>query len=104
MNIADATNIRPTRFGPGDATMLWSYYTPALPMFDTWRDQAHCQVNDDLWFAADVEQHARAVCRNCPVAQKCLEDALVLESDDVLRFGVRGGKSAAERRRMAKGA
>lgn len=70
-----------------------------------WRSQAVCAglKKPDAMFpdpgnkpAVDV---ARAVCSICPVATACLEDALAEEGgrNKGNRFGVRGGKSPAQR-------
>jgi WhiB family redox-sensing transcriptional regulator len=44
------------------------------------------------------EQRAKAICATCPVRTECLEAALVKRE----KFGVWGGASEAERRRMIR--
>jgi WhiB family transcriptional regulator, redox-sensing transcriptional regulator len=67
-----------------------------------WRSQALCRDTDpELFFpigttgAALVQiEHARAVCRQCPVQADCLEFALRTNQDS----GIWGGTSEEERR------
>ena len=69
---------------------------------DTWRDHALCRDTDpELFFpigttgAALVQiEHARAVCRQCPVQADCLDFALSTNQDS----GIWGGTSEEERR------
>lgn len=67
----------------------------------TWMDDALCaQVGGDLWHPEKGEstRAAKSVCARCPVAVECLEYALVTHE----RFGVYGGMSEGERRRLAR--
>jgi WhiB family redox-sensing transcriptional regulator len=73
---------------------------------DRWRDHAACRGQDpDLFFPigttgpalAQLEQ-ARAVCRRCPVQERCLEWAL--ETDQTI--GVWGGTTESERRALKR--
>lgn len=67
-----------------------------------WMADALCpQVDSDIFFVNKGEstQPAKAVCALCPVASECLKYAL----DNDFRFGVFGGYSERERRRMLKG-
>lgn len=67
-----------------------------------WMDDALCaQVGTDLFFPTKGEQSADAkrVCTGCPVRSECLEYAL---ADEDL-FGVWGGTSQLERRRIRRG-
>jgi WhiB family transcriptional regulator, redox-sensing transcriptional regulator len=67
-----------------------------------WRSQALCRDTDpELFFpigttgAALVQiEHARAVCRQCPVQSDCLDFALTTNQDS----GIWGGTSEEERR------
>jgi WhiB family redox-sensing transcriptional regulator len=67
-----------------------------------WRAQALCRDTDpELFFpigttgAALVQiEHARAVCRQCPVQADCLDFALTTNQDS----GIWGGTSEEERR------
>jgi hypothetical protein len=64
-----------------------------------WRERAVCaQVDADLWFPekGGSTREAKKVCLSCPVRAQCL--AFALENEE--RFGIWGGKSERERRRM----
>lgn len=52
-----------------------------------------------IWFADDsfTQAVAKAICRGCPVREKCLAAALAADGDGA-RFGMRGGLTARERR------
>jgi WhiB family redox-sensing transcriptional regulator len=66
-----------------------------------WIDNAKCHMNDGIaWFPEIGESHlvgaAKKFCSNCPVRKRCLNFAL----DNGIMYGVWGGKSSAERRRL----
>lgn len=66
-------------------------------------DQALCaQVGGEFWFPEkgqnDVIRHAKALCRDCPEQVPCLDWAL--EHNEA--FGVWGGLSERERRRLKR--
>ncbi|MEU6370076.1 WhiB family transcriptional regulator [Streptomyces sp. NPDC046931] len=69
---------------------------------DNWRDHAACRQEDpDLFFPIGTTgpglmqtQQAKAVCRRCPVQERCLQWALDTEQT----VGVWGGTNEAERR------
>ena len=70
----------------------------------TWRLRARCAGMDtDLFFADRGNEaktqnaEAKAICKDCPVRFECLEDAL---NEPQPWFGVRGGLTAKERRRI----
>lgn len=66
-----------------------------------WRDRARCIGMDfDLFFPARGAStfEAKAVCEGCAVRAECLEFAL--ETDQ--KFGIWGGTSERERRRMRR--
>lgn len=66
-----------------------------------WRELALCaEVGGDQWFPEQGESAAPAkrVCRSCPVTEPCLQYAL----DTDQRWGVWGGKSERERRRLKR--
>lgn len=78
---------------------------PASPAWDT---QAACLGMDgELWFPAgyttarDRMQAADAIsiCKVCPVARECLEDALAMERGNHKdgRHGIRGGLTPSSR-------
>jgi len=71
-----------------------------------WRTLALCRFEDpDLFFPAGTEgpsvvqaEHAKAVCRRCPVAEACLDYALTHNVTD----GVFGGLTSSERRSIQR--
>lgn len=68
------------------------------PEASHWLPLAACtapDVNPEWFYPHEWESpaEARAVCRQCPVARECLDDAL--QTKDA--FGVRGGFTVAER-------
>lgn len=73
------------------------------PPAESWQDRALCaQVDPELFFPEKHEtalaKLAKRVCRACPVRQECLDDAL----DRGEEFGVWGGLSSQERRRLKR--
>ncbi|WP_328934179.1 MULTISPECIES: histone-like nucleoid-structuring protein Lsr2 [unclassified Streptomyces] len=70
---------------------------------DAWHGRAACAGQDtDLWFPKQpTGSHAVQTCRNCPVRAECLLEALQEEGSGYAhRYGIRGGLTAGERRRM----
>lgn len=66
-----------------------------------WAAYAACrQADPDLFFSADEEVTAAAIrmCRGCPVSGECLEWALEMR----VRYGIWGGATERERRRMLR--
>ena len=69
---------------------------------EEWRDRALCaQVDPEIFFPekGGSTREAKKVCAACEVKDECLEDAM--HHDE--RFGIRGGLSERERRRLKKG-
>ena len=67
----------------------------------TWQDQANCMgVDPDLFFPerGASTREAKEVCRGCVVREECLEYALVNSE----KFGIWGGMSERERRRLRR--
>jgi WhiB family redox-sensing transcriptional regulator len=70
----------------------------------TWRLEANCSGMDpDLFFAERGDcmvqvKAAREVCAGCTVREACLEEAL----ETGVRFGIWGGKTAQERRKLRR--
>ena len=66
-----------------------------------WRDLAACRgmATADFYSRQERAQaRAIAVCRSCPVALECLEDALAFEAGTKRdTYGIRGGMIAADR-------
>jgi WhiB family transcriptional regulator, redox-sensing transcriptional regulator len=74
---------------------------PVLPRPPHWTEAALCaQVGDDFWFPekGGSTREAKKVCRACEVKSDCLDYAL--ENDE--RFGIWGGMSERERRRLKR--
>jgi WhiB family transcriptional regulator, redox-sensing transcriptional regulator len=68
-----------------------------------WQDRALCAQTDPEAFFPEKggsTREAKKVCRGCEVRAECLEYAL--EHDE--RFGIWGGLSERERRRLKRGA
>lgn len=74
-----------------------------VPAPPEWHARAACRwERTNLFFvtAGSAISTAKHVCAACPVADRCLADALATpESAD---FGTRGGTTAAERRRIRR--
>ncbi|MDQ3571032.1 MAG: WhiB family transcriptional regulator [Actinomycetota bacterium] len=67
----------------------------------TWQRQANCMgVDPDLFFPerGASTREAKEVCRGCVVRKDCLEYAL----DNSEKFGIWGGLSERERRRIRR--
>src|ERR1700709_2474497 len=67
----------------------------------TWQDQANCLgVDPDLFFPerGASTREAKEVCRGCVVRLDCLDYAL----DNGEKFGIWGGLSERERRRLRR--
>lgn len=71
---------------------------------DAWRWHALCaQVDPELFYPEPkraTTNQARRVCMLCPVRSECLADALARDE----RFGVWGGTSEKQRRKLQAGA
>lgn len=67
-----------------------------------WADGLCAQVDPGLFFPdkGGSTREAKAVCAACPVRAECLEYALAHDE----RFGIWGGTSERERRRLKRGA
>jgi WhiB family transcriptional regulator, redox-sensing transcriptional regulator len=72
------------------------------PATESWQERALCaQIDPEMWFPekGGSTSDAKKVCLGCPVRDECLTYAL--NHDE--RFGVWGGCSERERRRMKRG-
>jgi len=65
-----------------------------------WQARANCMgVDPDLFFpSARVDPRSQRVCRGCVAREDCLEYAL----DNGEKFGIWGGMSERERRRLRR--
>lgn len=69
-----------------------------------WIKQAACKQKTELFFPSDEDmrrasvlyRNAKAICRECPVIEQCLQYAL----DEEMYFGVWGGTTPKERHAM----
>lgn len=76
-------------------------YSFVVPDGENWQDYGNCLgVDPDLFFPerGASTREAKEVCRGCPVKVDCLEFALVNGE----KFGIWGGYSERERRRMRR--
>jgi WhiB family redox-sensing transcriptional regulator len=66
-----------------------------------WQDRANCKgANADLFFPerGASTRAAKAICRECQVREECLEFAITTGE----KFGIWGGLSERERRRIRR--
>jgi WhiB family redox-sensing transcriptional regulator len=83
--------------GEGSTTVLHATNTGE----PTWQDYANCLgVDPDLFFPerGASTREAKEVCRGCVVREECLEFALANGE----KFGIWGGMSERERRRIRR--
>ncbi|GAB7065851.1 hypothetical protein JCM12141A_01400 [Mycolicibacterium hodleri] len=75
---------------------------PQSPTDEDWYERALCpQTDPDAFFPekGGSTKEAKKICLGCPVKQQCLQWAL----DHDERFGIWGGLSERERRRLKRG-
>ena len=74
-----------------------------------WQEHAACRDHENVIFFGPEqgeselerqprEAHAKSICQRCPVAEPCLEFALLTNQDS----GIWGGTSEDERRKLRK--
>lgn len=71
------------------------------PDQDAWMEEGLCrEIGGNEWFPPKGERGKEAlrICQDCPVKARCLQFAL--ENRDLSRFGIWGGTTERERRRM----
>lgn len=69
---------------------------------ENWQDRALCAQTDPEAFFPEKggsTREAKKICQRCPVRAECLEYALAHDE----RFGIWGGLSERERRRLKRG-
>jgi WhiB family redox-sensing transcriptional regulator len=108
--VSDGSYAAAVTAGPGYPTTAWRPESgwPALgsplpgsggPGNDNWKDDALCAETDPEAFFPEKggsTREAKRVCRGCAVRDECL--AYALGNDE--RFGIWGGLSERERRRL----
>lgn len=67
-----------------------------------WLQFARCKGMDtELFFTDESVKQMKAVCVECPVRKECFTEAM-REEVGACRFGIRGGYTPDERRRLSK--
>ena len=85
--------------GDDEQSPLWGLFMPAEAT--SWQYNALCAQTDPEAFFPEKggsTREAKSICAKCPVREQCLEWAL--EHDE--RFGIWGGLSERERRKVKK--
>ena len=66
-----------------------------------WWDHAACRgVDLGIFYSPDSTGQALAICARCAVRDQCLADALSHEARSPYAFGISGGLTARERRKL----
>jgi WhiB family redox-sensing transcriptional regulator len=77
-------------------------FDPASATNEQWQDRALCSQTDPEAFFPEKggsTREAKKICQRCSVRSECLEYALAHDE----RFGIWGGLSERERRRLKRG-
>jgi WhiB family redox-sensing transcriptional regulator len=85
-----------------DAPEVPAAFEPAPAMPDQWQDRALCAQTDPEAFFPEKggsTREAKKICLGCEVRAECLDYALAHDE----RFGIWGGLSERERRRLKRG-
>ena len=96
----DAPDVRPARSFGSD---LDAFFDGSAAGGQAWHDDALCAQTDPEAFFPEKggsTREAKKICSGCPVRAQCLEYAL--GNDE--RFGIWGGLSERERRRLRRSA
>ncbi|RFU21776.1 WhiB family transcriptional regulator [Geodermatophilus marinus] len=97
---ASERSVDPTPGGPGQVfTGLWSIGLEADAQ--SWQERALCAETDPEAFFPEKggsTREAKRICTGCEVKAECLEYALANDE----RFGIWGGLSERERRRLRR--
>ena len=97
----ETSRAEPTRAGGGQVRGMPGFRPGRSPEERSWQDQANCLgVDPDLFFPerGASTREAKEVCRGCVVREECLEYAL----SNGEKFGIWGGMSERERRRLRR--
>jgi WhiB family transcriptional regulator, redox-sensing transcriptional regulator len=81
--------------------LSWTSSSLGWPAQVNWEDAARCRQSDpDLFFetGARSERRAKSICSRCEVRRECLAFALESRTE----FGIWGGLSGRERRRLLR--
>ena len=100
---ADTSDVRPARSFGGDLGDLDGLFGGSAVDGPAWRDDALCAQTDPEAFFPEKggsTREAKKICAGCPVRAECLESALANDE----RFGIWGGLSERERRRLRRSA
>lgn len=99
---AQALNARPHLTVVPDAPVAFEPEPSPPPTTDQWQDRALCAQTDPEAFFPEKggsTREAKKICLGCEVRHECLEYALAHDE----RFGIWGGLSERERRRLKRG-
>lgn len=77
---------------------IWSISADERRIY--WVSKARCRAADpdELFVTGAAQKRAARICRECPVVVDCLADAL----DNQIEFGVWGGMTERQRRKLVK--
>jgi WhiB family transcriptional regulator, redox-sensing transcriptional regulator len=100
---AQVSTARPHLSLVTEAPVAFEPFEPEeLPAADQWQDRALCAQTDPEAFFPEKggsTREAKKICLGCEVRNDCLEYALAHDE----RFGIWGGLSERERRRLKRG-
>ncbi|HET9875769.1 MAG TPA: WhiB family transcriptional regulator [Mycobacterium sp.] len=85
-----------------DEPEVFEAFEPKPVTNEQWQDRALCAQTDPEAFFPEKggsTREAKKICQRCPVRTECLEYALAHDE----RFGIWGGLSERERRRLKRG-
>jgi WhiB family redox-sensing transcriptional regulator len=103
MSSAPASIVRPHLTVVPDAPIAFEPEPlPEEPTPDQWQDRALCAQTDPEAFFPEKggsTREAKKICLGCEVRHECLDYALAHDE----RFGIWGGLSERERRRLKRG-
>lgn len=89
------------QFGSTPSPRQHRYAEKPEPDHDRWQDRALCKETDPEVFFPEKggsTREGKKICSGCEVRTDCLEDSLINQD----RFGILGGLSERERRKLIK--